>query len=151
MGNYDDPAILYDGTNQYDGAGAAVLSFFTPPTDDIVPPIYTPENNDPYYPVHPTAQRLMRHYRNQTRGRNIFKMSDGTFLDSQINGTPPNMIQPPTDPYAVAFYEQGGGIVEQKFFQVPYVVRTYYGGSKNPITPAEATALTNAGYGAYLS
>lgn len=125
------------------------MATFTPPTDDIVPPIYMPEE-DPWFPVPKVMNRLMRHFRNQTRGRNIFLMSDGTYLDSQINGTPPNMIQPPTDPYARAIYESGGATVEQDFFQTPYVVRTYYGGVANPITAAEVTALTTAGYGAYI-
>jgi hypothetical protein len=123
------------------------MPHFTPPSDDIVPPIYVTANgDDPWYPVEPTMKRLFRHFRNQTRGRNIFAMSDGTFLDSQVDGTPANMVQPPTDPYARAIYESGGALIEQDFFQIPYVVRTYYGGSANQITTAEATALNNAGY-----
>jgi len=120
---------------------------FTPPADNIVPPIYvTVDHDDPWFPADPAMHRLMRHFRNQTRGRNIFKMSDGTFRDSQVDGTPPNMIQPPTDPYARAIYESGGALVEQDFFQIPYVVRTYYGGSVNQITATEAAALNAAGY-----
>lgn len=121
------------------------MGHFTPPTDDIVPPIYIggPDIN---YPVDPTAQRLMRHFANQTRGRNIFLMSDGTVLDSQINGTPPNMIQPPTDPYARAMYVLHGVNLEQDFFQEPYVVRTLYGGCANVVNAAETTQLENAGY-----
>jgi hypothetical protein len=125
------------------------VALFTPPTDDIVPPIYMPEE-DPWYPCDPLMNRLMRHYRNQTRGRNIFLMSDGTVRDSQIQGTPPNMIQPPTDPYARSIYESGGALIEQDFFQIPYVTRTLYGGSDNVINTAEAATLTAAGYGAYI-
>jgi hypothetical protein len=123
---------------------------FTPPADDIVSPIYVGPGlgaqNDPFYPVDPLMHRLMRHYRQQTRGRNIFKMSDGTFLDSQVNGTPPNMIQPPTAPYVTVFDATSGKNVVTQTFQVPYVVRTYYGGVKNLITAAEAAALNAAGY-----
>lgn len=120
---------------------------FSPATDTIVPPIYvTTGGDDPWYPVDPCMQRLFRHFSSRQRGRNVFAMSDGTFVDSQVGGTPPNMIQPPTDPYARAVYESGGALVEQDFFQVPYVVRTYYGGSANQITATEASALNGAGY-----
>ena len=132
---YDDPLALYD-------VGGSSVFIFNPPCDDIVPPVYV--TDDPYYPS--TMNPLMRHFRNQTRGRNIFLMSDGTFIDSQLQYTPPNMIQPPEAPYARAIYEQGGAIFEEDFFQVPYVVRTYYGGANNYVTPAEAAALTAAGY-----
>jgi hypothetical protein len=118
---------------------------FTPAIDNIVPPIYI-GGPDPHYPVAVQMQRLMRHFVNQNRGRNIFLMSDGTFVDSQVGGIPPNMIQPPTDPYARTVYESGGATVETDSFQVPYVVRTYYGGVTNIITTLEATNLTNAGY-----
>lgn len=118
---------------------------FTPPTDDLVPPIYI-AGPDYTYPVDPCMQRLMRHYRNQTRGRNIFAMSDGTFVDSQIDGTPPNMIQPPTDPYVRTVFEQGGVAIEVDTFQVPYVVRTYYGGVANVVNATEKAALEAAGY-----
>lgn len=121
------------------------MPHFSPPSDDIVPPIEV-AGPDPTYPVDPLMNRLMRHFRNQTRGRNIFLMSDGTYRDSQIQGTPPNMIQPPTDPFARTVYESGGALVEVDTFQVPYVKRTYYGGSANVITAAEATALNAAGY-----
>ena len=116
---------------------------FTPPSDDIVPPIYvTP---DEAYPS--TMNALFRHYRQQTRGRNIFLMSDGTVQDSQVNGTPPNMIQPPTDPYVRSYtVDSNGNSQETDTFQVPYVVRTMYGGSVNTINDAEKTQLVNAGY-----
>ncbi len=115
---------------------------FTPPSDDIVPAVYvTPDI------MHPSSMNpLFRHFKQQTRGRNIFLMSDGTIRDSQVQGTPPNMIQPPTDPYVRSIYESGGALVEVDTYQVPYVVRTYYGGSINQITSAEATTLNNAGY-----
>jgi hypothetical protein len=102
-------------------------------------------------PVDPCMQRLMRHFINQTRGRNIFLMSDDSIVDSQLQYTPPNMIQPPTDPYARSIYESGGNMIEVDFYQVPYVVRTYYGGSTVQISAAEAVILTSAGYGAYIT
>lgn len=122
------------------------MATFSPPVDAVVSPVYIGE--DPTYPVDPLMQRLMRHYKQQERGRNIFLMSDGTFRDSQVDGQPPNMIEPPTDPYVRSIGPQAGTglLVEDDTFQVPYVVRTYYGGSANPVSAAEATALTNAGY-----
>ena len=132
------------------------MPLFTPPTDNIVPQIYL-GGPDPVFVIDSAMQRIFRHFRTRPRGRNIFRMSDGTIIDSQdtsfgaaSSGTPPNMIQPPTDPYSRAVYESGGALIEQDFFQVPYVVRTYYGGSDNQITSAEATILTAAGYGAFI-
>jgi hypothetical protein len=90
--------------------------------------------------------RLFRHYVDRDRGRNVFLMSDGTLRDSQIDGTPPNMIQPPTDPYATVFDATSGTEITTRFFQVPYVVRTYYGGSANPVSAEEAAILEAAGY-----
>lgn len=121
------------------------MATFSPATDAVVEPIYV-GGEDSFYPVDPLMQRLFRHYKSQNRGRNIFAMSDGTFIDSQVGGTPPNMIQPPTDPYVRSVYESAGALVEVDEFQVPYVVRTYYGGSANAVSAAEAAALTAAGY-----
>ena len=148
MPQYDDP-VVYDSPRAYDQGAVC-----TPPTDDIVPPIYIPDSpgapgNDPYYPCDPLMQRLMRHYRQQTRGRNLFLMSDGTVIDSQ-NQTPPNMIQPPTDPYVTVYDATSGSLVVTETHQTPYVVRTLYGGSDNPISEAEATQLVNAGYGSTI-
>ena len=130
------------------------MAVFTPPTDAIVSPVYTGPGlappDDPYYPVDPLMHRLMRHYKQQNRGRNIFEMSDGTFVDSQVGGTPPNMIQPPTDPYVTVFDATSGTLQVTQTFQTPYVVRTYYGGTNNQVNATEAAALTAAGYGAYI-
>lgn len=120
-------------------------STFTPKTDNIVPPIYI-GGPDMHYPVPRFMDRLMRHFQNENRGRNIFLMSDGSVVDSQVGGTPPNMIQPPTAPYARAIYEQGGAMVEQDFFQVPYVLRTLYGGVANVVNDAESAQLIANGY-----
>ena len=141
----------FDANIAFDAGGI----FCTPPTDDIVPPVYIPDSvgapgQDPYYPCDPLMQRLMRHYRQQTRGRNLFLMSDGTVIDSQ-NQTPPNMIQPPTDPYSVVYDATSGSLVVTTVNQTPYVVRTLYGGSSNPVTSAEAAQLTAAGYGGTLT
>lgn len=148
MPAYDSSAV-YDAATPYDPSAVC-----TPPTDDIVPPIYIPDHpgapgQDDHYPCDPLIQRLMRHYRQQTRGRNLFLMSDGTVIDSQSQ-TPPNMIQPPTDPYATVYDATSGSLVVTEFNQTPYVVRTLYGGSDNPVTSAEITQLTNAGFGAYI-
>jgi hypothetical protein len=141
MAIFDDTVALFDDHSVTFDAGASG-STFTPPSDDIVPPIYVVP--DMAYPS--TMNPLMRHFRNQTRGRNIFLMSDGSVIDSQRQYTPPNMIQPPTDPYVRSIYEQGGALMETDTYQTPYVTATMYGGSKNPVTPAQAAQLVAAGY-----
>lgn len=136
------------------------MTICRPGTDDIVGPIYFPDYphggyassfvNDPAYPVGPLMQRLFRHMRAQTRGRNLFLMSDGTVLDSQVDGTPPNMILPRTDPYAVVYDATSGQLVVTNFTQTPYVTAVMYGGSDNPVTAAQAAQLTAAGFGGTL-
>ena len=123
---------------------------FSPPVDALVAPIYIGpglgQQNDEFYPVDPLMHRLFRHYANRDRGRNVFLMSDGTLRDSQVDGTPPNMIQPPTDPFATSFDSTSGEERTTRFFEVPYVVRTFYGGSANEVNDEEAAILTAAGY-----
>jgi hypothetical protein len=116
---------------------------FTPPSDNIVPPIYvTPDQTHPS-----TMNALFRHFKNQDRGRNIFLMSDGTVVDSQVGGTPPNMIQPPTDPFVRSYtVDSNGNSVETDTFQTPYVTATMYGGSVNVINDAQKAQLQAAGY-----
>lgn len=136
------------------------MTVCTPPADDVVAPIYYPDYpapgyggrfmNDDHYPIDPLMQRLFRHYRNQTRGRNLFLMSDGTVVDSQVGGTPPNMILPRTDPYAVVYDATSGSLQVTNFTQSPYVTAVMYGGSDNPVTAAQAAQLTAAGYGSTL-
>ncbi len=136
------------------------MTVCTPAGDDIVAPTYQPDYpqggygasfvNDPYYPCDPLMQRLMRHYTPQTRGRNLFLMSDGTVIDSQVGGQPPNMILPRTDPYAVVFDATSGSLVVTDYTQTPYVTAIMYGGCDNPVTAAQASQLTSAGYGSTL-
>ena len=143
------PTAVGTGAAVSGGSTGATSYHFYPAADNIVPPIYVSvDHNDPWYPVDPTMHRLFRHYDNRPRGRNIFLMSDGTYVDSQIGGTPPNMIQPPTDPYVRVYSPDPvtGLATETDTFQVPYVVRTYYGGTNNVISAAEAAALQAAGY-----
>lgn len=120
------------------------MSVCTPSTDAVVSPVYVVDD-DP--PVDPLMQRLMRHYKQQNRGRNLFLMSDGSVIDSQVGGTPPNMILPRTDPYATVYDATSGSLVVTNFNQTPYVTAIMYGGSDNPVTAAQVTQLTNAGYG----
>lgn len=115
---------------------------FSPPVDQIVPSIYI-DPPDPTYPSDPLMQRLMQHYKQQERGRNVFSMSDGTFTEDQ----PPNWdAEPPNDPYATVFDATSGALVVTTFTQEPHIVRCYFGGVANKITAAEATALQAAGY-----
>lgn len=143
------PSLTYRNPNRYRSnftyRGIGPLPSrpsFTPPTDQIVPPIYI-DPPDPYYPSDPLMQRLMAHYENQFRGRNVFLLSDGTFTEEQ----PPNWnADDPIAPYATVFDATSGAVVVTEFDQIPYVVKVYWGGVDNPISSAEATALTAAGY-----
>lgn len=137
------------------------MTVCTPSADDVVGPIYYPDYpapgyggrfvNDAYYPVDPLMQRLFRHMHRQTRGRNLFLMSDGTVVDSQVGGTPPNMILPRTDPYVTVFDATSGSLQITQTFQTPYVTAVMYGGSANPVTAAQAAQLTAAGFGSTLT
>lgn len=122
--------------------------YFTPPTDRIVPATYM--KGDDQLPVDPAMQKLFRFYRNGDRGRNIFLMSDGTYRDSQVDGQPPNMNPTsPTSPYATVY--DGVTQTTSTFSNSVYVTKVYWGGCANPVTDAEVTALTAAGYGSYIT
>lgn len=94
------------------------MSSFTPPTDEY------PQTVRGYHPLN----KLMRHYRVGTRGRNVYYLSDGSVTE--------------TDPDSITVFwtNQGNGST--------YVSQAWYGCVAAPytVTSAQATALTNAGY-----
>lgn len=119
--------------------------YFTPPTDSVVPARYVGGRDDTY-PVIPSMHKLFRFYKNGDRGRNVFALSDGTFTETQ----PPNWNpQNPSAPYAVTY--DGVTQTSTSFSAATYVTKVYWGGCANPVTAAEVTALTAAGYGPYIA
>jgi hypothetical protein len=78
------------------------------------------------------ALRLFRFYPPLDRGINVYKMPDGTYTQSQPMYLSNPDAQNLTD-----------------IAQMP--VATYYGGHSYQVSDAEATALTAAGYGVYLT
>ena len=91
---------------------------FRPPTDNFVPLALPPDQESTA--EERLAWNLFRHYQNDPRGRNVFKLTNGTITENE-----------PNDNTTIA--------------------RTYFGGSDNIITDTEASELTAAGYGAYIS
>jgi hypothetical protein len=81
------------------------MAFFEPPTDNFVA-----------FEGSPIFERIPAN----PRGKNIYKLTDGTFVE----------YQPPEE---------------------ETIDTVYYGGHRTEITAAEASALTAAGYGAYIT
>lgn len=98
------------------------MATFRPPTDNFVFP--TPTTRDMVLGVFSREERrqraLAKFYPSSPRGRNVFWMNDGTFIETD-----------PVDPADVR--------------------KVFYGGHDNVLTDEEQSALTAAGYGAYIS
>jgi hypothetical protein len=94
------------------------MSIFRPPTDDFVPLALPPKPESSQEAR--LAFALFSHYQNDPRGRNVFKLLDGTITENEPNDN-------------------------------TLIAKTYWGGSDNVITDAEAAELTAAGYGAYIT
>lgn len=88
------------------------MATFTPPTDNLV------RWADPFDPA--IEHRLFRFLSPGARGRNVFKLTDDSYTESQ-----------PGDMTTVSV--------------------TYHGGHSHSVSSAEASALSAAGYGAYLT
>lgn len=134
------------------------MATFSPPiASKFVPPIL-PETTG-------AARGLFRHYTSRARGANVFKLSDGTYVQD-ITTDSPVAIAAGAIPYPwnpdnpsgdvktgqpfVSYTDQNG--VEQYISGAsPYIVAVYWGGHATPITAAEQTALTAAGYGACIT
>jgi hypothetical protein len=59
------------------------MSIFRPPTDDFVPLALPPKPEDSQEKR--VAFNLFRHYANDPRGRNVFKLTNGTFTENEPN------------------------------------------------------------------
>jgi hypothetical protein len=59
------------------------MSIFRPPTDDFVPLALPPEPDASA--EERLAYGLFRHYGNDPRGRNVFKLVDGTITENEPN------------------------------------------------------------------
>jgi len=92
---------------------------FRPPTDNFLN-LSDFDIEEPYTEEVRVAHRLLRFFQAMPRGRNIYLLSNGTYVENE-----------PAD--------------------MTTVVRVYEGGHDHDVTASEASALTAAGYGAYIS
>lgn len=124
------------------------MSTFTPPTDDVVPPIYIGDDTGRDLPSHyadvPRAMhRLMLHYAQRPRGRNVFLMMDGAITEDQ----PPNWNPvDPTGPFWSGWNPLTHQLDSSTLPTSQQVRKVFWGGTANPVTAAEAALLTAAGY-----
>lgn len=115
---------------------------------------------DPFDPVDPALNRLFRYFKPGTRGTNVYLMSDGTYLQDPTAPLPNGAVGV-TSGIPAYWNAQGdaSSFVRTVNFDgttqitnyTPSVSKVYWGGCANPITAAEKTALTAAGYGAYIT
>lgn len=135
------------------------MSTFTPPTAAIVPP-FLPDST-------PAQVGLFRHFASRHRGVNVFLLSDGSYVQDYPTAENSNTAIPyPIDmtnadplngavvkappPFAYTGGDPSLGLPTSSTLS-KWVVKIYYGGHANPVTAAEVTALTAAGYGAHIS
>jgi hypothetical protein len=104
---------------------------FTPPTDNIGPPVNPDTVGNEWH--------LMGYYPTTARGRNIWKLPDGTFTDVQ-----PWPLASPQD-------KAEGNLPIGTTTTVVTYLYVYYGGHSYPISQAEADALAAQGYGPYIT
>jgi hypothetical protein len=97
---------------------------------------------------------LFRHYTSRQAGVNVYKLSDGTYVQDYPTSENSNTNIPyPYDPN----WAMGLGVISYAYDPVsntvtegvlsPYIVQIYYGGHSYTVSTAEAAALTAAGYG----
>jgi hypothetical protein len=126
---------------------------FTPPTVLEVPPISvaSDRNAPPTEVTNPAGYNLMRWYKSRPAGQNVYLMSDGTYRQTNQNepwpATTPDLVA--NGELASSWYT--ASTTTHFPLPNPHVITVYYGGHSNPISSAEATALTAAGYGAYIT
>lgn len=122
------------------------MSTFTPPVVQHAPP-FLPSTRG-------IARRLFRHMNPQFYGVDVFKLSDGTYVQTEATAENSNVAVPPfppmpdqgSTPNLIArsmYYTQASGYTEVDTTVTPYVVIAYWGGRNNPVSAADVTALTN--------
>ena len=101
------------------------MATFTPPTEETVPPAFPP--NSPEWNANPLGNRLMSHYGNGTRGRNVF-IVDGVATENEPAAT----------------YNADGSLDQTA---AERITRVFFGGhGPQSVTAAERTILEAAGY-----
>ena len=143
---FDDPVTLFDDpTDIFDGPLAG-QQYFTPPLVTDNPP-FLPDST-------PMQVGLFRHYTPRVRGVNVFKLSDGTYVQDTATAENQNTNIPyPIDPN----WAMGPGVFSYTYDNTsrqittsannPYVTTWYYGSHTYLVSIAEAAALEAAGYG----
>lgn len=119
---------------------------FTPPLAFTVP-AFTPDTKG-------VELRLARYRNTLAAGVNVFKLSDGTYVQTDPtaeNGNtniPPYPLMPDqTNPNIISVDYAGGTPTVKSGTRTetdinPYVVHVYYGGRKHTVSSTEAAALT---------
>lgn len=122
------------------------MPLFTPPVVSDNPPIL-PDS-------HGAGRRLFRYYPNRPRYVNVFKLSNGSY----VQDTPTSENDNTNIPYPWNPSNPGAPYVSSKYFDYtlgiyvteetamdPYIVLAYFGATV--VSSAEAALLTAAGYG----
>ena len=128
------------------------MATFTPPKVYDNPPIL-PDSRS-------LANRLFRYYPNRPRYVAVFALSDGTFVQDtptpeNNNTNVPYPYNPwdPASPYSTSYFvdytQNPPHATKTTVSQNPYITKVYL--EPSYVSPAEVTALTNAGYGALIS
>ena len=127
-------------------------------------PTFTPPKVKDNPPILPDSRglerRLWRYFPNRPRYVLVFKLSDGTFVQDTATAENSNTNIPypynpwnPEAPYSTSYfinYEVTPPVpTSVTVSQDPYVAKVYMNSCY--VTAAEATDLTNAGYGACIS
>lgn len=127
-------------------------STFTPPVASTFnPPVDWRDRGMPF--------RLFRHFASRARAVNVFKLSDGTYVQDNTSDTPVaitggNVPYPwnPDDPSGpIASWTDATGVMQSQDHASPWIEAVYYGGHSYTVDSTEAAALTAAGYGACLT
>jgi hypothetical protein len=125
---------------------------FVPPTINEVPQV-DPLQGPWVWPGGPVEHRLFAHYGARARGQTFLLMSDNTVIN--LGTFPSQTTNPdPTSGNGDVFTEQGLGgsyygpaLLPGGTGGSPSISRVFLGGGVYPLSAAEVTALTAAGYG----
>jgi hypothetical protein len=138
---YSNPET-YSNPFTYDGLGLGTSYIFTTPTVGDEPP-YLPDST-------PIQIGLWRHYAPGIRGVNVFLLSNDTFVQDTATAENQNTNIPypidfnnPSSPYV--YITNFDGTVEE-FYQDPYVVQQFFGGTQNIVSGEIADLLAAQGY-----
>lgn len=151
------------------------MATFTPPALPVVPPVSVADTKTgpTTQQANPRGYALMKWFYAGTssfrryRGVNVWKMGDGTYMMSDpVPGVPfvgtigypyPDTDKPVNNAISSSWFPGGPGGVggsgpggSQQLVS-PGIAVEYLGGHSYPVTAAEASALTAAGFGAYLT